>query len=94
MQQGGTRIRKKPIPRPNRGFNRLESTIKTPQRKDVKKRSTAILPRAGKIPRAFEKIRAESPYTQIRAPIQIMAKAKRLEANIIRPVHVSADRGE
>ena len=53
-----------------------------------------ILPRTGRIGRALEKIRAVSPYTQIRAPEQIKAKAKRLEASIIRAVALIAEKGE
>jgi len=62
--------------------------------KEDKKRSITILPRTGMIGRAPEKIRAESPYTQTRAPVHTRAKENRLDAIIIRAAPVRAERGE
>jgi len=68
--------------------------MKIPQRKVDKKRSITILPRLGIMERAPEKIRAESPYTQIRAPAHIRAKANLVEARRISPAPERAERGE
>jgi hypothetical protein len=93
-QLGGINKRKKAVPKTKRGFKRLRLSIKKPQRKVDKKSSITILPLSGKIWREAEKIRAVSPYTQISAPAQTMAKANLLEAKIIKPEPVIAERGE
>jgi len=93
-QQGGISKRKKTVPRIKSGFIKLITSMKKAQKKVDRKSSITILPREGIIWRETEKTRAVSPYTQIRAAAQTMAKANLLDANKMRKDPVRAERGE
>jgi hypothetical protein len=49
IHHGGTRTRKKTVPRIKRGFRRLKRITKIPQKKEDKKSRITILPLEGKI---------------------------------------------